>query len=117
MCPIEIQKQSPHLHNLKACLQRLAQYCANEEMYCMKQIKYMKAHKPCQNFKDDKDMLNLFEDKVTDILSVNPAYHLEFATAKQLLHKLSSETLRDKLQTGLEKVKKKYNHMYNQQNY
>ena len=86
-------------------------------MYCMQQVEYMKAHIPCRNFKDDKDILDLFEDKITDILSVNPAYHLEFATAKQLLHKLSSETLRDKLWTRLEKGKKKYNDMYNQQNY
>ena len=68
--------------SLEACLKRLAQYCANQEMYCMKQIECMKAHKPCRNFKDDKDMLNIFEDKITDILRVNPAYHLEFATAK-----------------------------------
>ena len=77
----------------------------------------MKAHRPCRNFSDDKAMLNLFENKMTDILSVNPAYHLEFTTVKQLLHKLSSETLQDNLQTRLEKVKKKHNDMYNQQNY
>ena len=77
----------------------------------------MKAQKPYKSFKDYKEMLNLFESKITDIICVNPAYYLEFATVKQLLHKLSSEALRDKLWTGLEKVKKKYNDMYNQQNY
>ena len=77
----------------------------------------MKAQRGCRNFQDDKKLLNLFENKLVDIISVNPTYHLDFATVKQLLHKLSSETIRDKLQNGLEKVKKKYKDIYNQQNY
>ena len=62
-------------------------------------------------------MLNLFENKFVEIMSINPAYHLDFMTVKQLLHKLSSETIRDKLRNGLEKVKKKFKDIYNQQNY
>ena len=83
----------------------------------MKAVEHMKAQRSCRNFQDDKIMLNLFENKVVDLLSINPAYHLDFATVKQLLHKLSSETIRDKLRNGLEKVKKKYKDIYNQQNY
>ena len=62
-------------------------------------------------------MLNLFDNEIVDILSINPAYLLDFATVKQLLHKFSSETIQDKLRNGLEKVKKKYKYIYNQQNY
>ena len=79
--------------SLEACLKKLAQNCANEEMYCMKVVEHMKAHRSCRNFQDDKQMLNIFDNKVTDILSINPAYHLDFTTVKQLFHKLSSETI------------------------
>ena len=86
-------------------------------MYCKKTVEHMKAQKACGNFQDDKKLLNLYDDKIVEILSINPAYHLDFAIVKQLLNKLSSETIRDKLQNRLEKVKKKYKDMYNQQNY
>ena len=77
----------------------------------------MKAQRDSRNFQDDKRMLNLFNDKIVDILSINSAYHVDFATVKQLLYKLSSATIRDKLWNGLDKVKKKYKDIYNQQNY
>ena len=53
----------------------------------------MKAKRDCKNFQDDKKLLNLIDDKIVDLLSINPAYHLDFATVKQLLYKLSSETI------------------------
>ena len=78
-------------------------------MYCKRAVEYMKAQRDCKNFQDDKMLLNLFNDKIVDILSINSAYYVEFATVKQLLYKLSLETIRDQLRYGLEKVKKKYN--------
>ena len=78
---------------LVSCLKKMARHCANEEMYCLKAVKFMKAQRGCRNFQDDKKMLNLFENKLVDIISVNPTKHLDFLTVKQLLHKLLSETI------------------------
>ena len=54
---------------------------------------------------------------MVDILGINVAYHIDFPTVKQLLYKLSSLTIRDKLRHGLDKVKAKYKDIYNTQNY
>ena len=70
-------------------------YCANEEMYCNSAVEYMKAQRDCKNFQDYKKLLNLFDDKIVDILSINSAYHVDFTAVKQLLYKLSSETIQD----------------------
>ena len=67
---------------LVGCLKKLATHCANEEMYCMKAVEHMKAQRSCRNFQDDKIMLNLFDNKLVDVLRINPAYHLDFVTAK-----------------------------------
>ena len=53
----------------------------------------MKVQRDSRNFQKDKRMLNLFDDKIVDILSINSAYHIDFATVKQLLYKLSSEII------------------------
>ena len=80
-----------------ACLQNLATYCANEEMYCKKAVENLKAQEECSTFVQDKKLLNLIDDKIVDILGINSAYHVDFATVKQILYKLSSVTIRDKL--------------------
>ena len=53
----------------------------------------MKAQKGYRSVQDDNEFLNLYDDKIVEILSINPAYSLDFATVKHLLHKLSSETI------------------------
>ena len=62
-------------------------------------------------------MLNLFDNQLVDILGINSAYHIDFSRVKQLIYKLSSVTIWDKLRNGLDKVKHKYRDIYNQQNY
>ena len=52
-----------------------------------------------------------------DILGINGAYYMDFPTAKQLLYKLSSPTIRDRLCNGLDTVKAKYNDIHHTQNY
>ena len=79
--------------SLIACLKHLAMYCANEEMYCKRAVDFMKAQRDSGNIQKDKRLLNLFDDKIVDILSINSAYHVDFATVKQLLYKLSLETI------------------------
>merc|ERR1711867_163149 len=77
----------------------------------------MKAQRASTNFNEDKKLLNLFDKKLVDILGINAAYHKDFPTVKQLLYKLSSMTIRDKLCHGLDKVKAHYKDIYNTQNY
>ena len=52
-----------------------------------------------------------------DILGISAAYHIDFPTVKQLLYKLSSPTIHDKLCNGLDTVKAKYNDIHHTQNY
>ena len=68
--------------SLVACLQHLAMYCANEEMYCKRAVEYMKAQRDSRNFQEDKKMLNLFDNQIVDILGINSAYHIDFPTVK-----------------------------------
>ena len=82
---------------LVPCLQYLATYCANEEMYCKKALEEMKAAEPARNFKEDKALLNLFDNKLVEIVGINREYHINFPTVKQLIYKLSSATIRDDL--------------------
>jgi len=57
-------------------------YCPNEEMYCKRVVEFMKAKRDSRNFQEDKKRLNLFDDKIGDILGINSAYHVDFSTIK-----------------------------------
>ena len=59
-------------------------------MYCKRAVEYMKAQRESRNFHEDKKLLNLFDNKLVDILGINSAYQLDFPTVKKLLYKLSS---------------------------
>ena len=50
-------------------------------------------------------------------MSINNSYQVYFSTVKQLLHKLSSETIKNQLRASLESVKKEKNDLYNTHNY
>ena len=86
-------------------------------MYCKRIVEYMKPQRESRNFHEDKKLLNLIDNKLVDILGINAAYHIDFPTVKQLLYKLSSMTICDKLRHGLDTVKAKYKDIYNTQNY
>ena len=55
---------------LVPCLQYLATYCANEEMYCKKALEEMKAAEPAKNFEEDKALLNIFDNKLVEIVGL-----------------------------------------------
>ena len=86
-------------------------------MYCKRALEEMKATKPARNFKEDKKLLNIFDSKLVEIVWINRAYHIDFPTVKQLLYKLSSATMRDRLRRGLDEVKAKDDDIYNTNNY
>ena len=88
-------------------MQHLATYFADEEMYCKRAMEDMKAQKASVTFHEDKRLLNLFDNKLVDILGINWAYHIDFPTVKQLLYKLSSSIICDRLCNGLHTVKAK----------
>ena len=86
-------------------------------MYCEKVLEDMKAQRASVTFHDYKHLLNVFDNKLVDILGINGAYYMDFPTAKQLLYKLSSSTIQDRLCNGLDNVKAKYNDIHHTQNY
>ena len=102
---------------LVPCLQYLATYCANEEMYCKKAVKIMKAETPALNFWEDKELLNIFDNKLVEIVGINAAYHIDFPTVKQLLYKLYSAKIQEHLRCRLNDVKAKDDYIYNTNNY
>ena len=61
--------------------------------------------------------MNLFDNKLVYILRINGAYYMDFPTAKQLVYKLSSPTLCDKLCIGLDTIKVKHREVHHTQNY
>ena len=90
---------------LVPCLKFLATYCANEEMYCKRKLEEIKSAKSSTSFKEDKELLNRFDTKLVEIIGINNAYHIDFPTIQQLIHKLSATTIKDRLRNGLEVVK------------
>ena len=50
-------------------------------------------------------------------MCINNSYNVNFSTVKQLIHKLSSETIKKQLRASLEDVKKEKKDLYNTDNY
>ena len=103
-------------HKLEPCLQVLATYCANEEMYCKRKLEEMKSASLSKGYRDDKELISMFDKKLIEIMSINSSYHIEFSTVKQLIHKLSYDTIKDRLRSGLEDVKIQDGDRYNTNN-
>ena len=82
-------------HELEPCLQNLATYCANEEMYCKRKLEEMKSASLSKGQSDDKELISMYDEKLIEIMSIDSSYHIEFFTVKQLIYKLSSNTLKE----------------------
>ena len=84
-------------YKLEPCLKFLATYCANKEMYCDRKLEDMKSARPSKGYKGDKELINLYDRKIIEIMSINNSYQVNFSTVKQLLHKLSPEIIKNQL--------------------
>ena len=104
-------------YELVPCLQNLATYCANEEVYCKRKLGEMKAAKLSRTYRDDKDLICMFDGKLIQITSIDNSFHVNFSTMKVIIHKLSSNTIKDRLKSGLEDVKRRDKDRYNTNNY
>ena len=87
-------------HELEPCLQNLATYCANEEMYYKRKLEEIKSAKLSRSYRDDKELISMFDKKLIKITSIDISYHIYFSTAKQLIHILSSDTIKNRLRNG-----------------
>ena len=81
-------------NSLDDCLETFALYSSNEDLYLRKIMEAMRAHPMSRSYTFDKTMLNFFEKSIVNISRLNSAYLLDFATAQQLVNKLSDITLR-----------------------
>ena len=77
----------------------------------------MKTAKLSRTYKDDKELISTFDRKLIQITSIDNSFHIDFSTVKILIHKLSSNTIKDKLKSGLEGIKRRDNDRYNTNNY
>ena len=59
----------------------------------------------------------MFDRKLIQITSIDSSFHIDFSTVKVLIHKLSSNTIKDRLKNGLEDLKRKDKDRYNTNNY
>ena len=80
--------------NLDECLKTFALYSSNKELYLRTTMEAMRVHPKSRPYIYDKTMLNFFEKSIVKISRLNSAYLLDFATAQQLVNKLSDITLR-----------------------
>ena len=80
--------------SLEGCLETFALYSSNEELYLRRTMEELRAYPASQTYKTDKIMLNFFEKGLAKITRLNSTYLLDFATAQQLVDKLSDITLR-----------------------
>jgi len=77
----------------------------------------MKASKFSRSYRDDKELISMFDRKLIQITSIDNYFHVDFSTVKVLIHKLSSNTIKDRLESGLEDLKRRDNDCYNTNNY
>ena len=71
-------------HELEPCLQNLATYCANKEMYCKRKLEEMKAAKLSRSYRDDKEMISMFDRKLIQITSIDSSFHIDFLNHKSV---------------------------------
>ena len=63
-------------------------------MYCDGKLEDMKSARLSKGYRGDKELINFYDKKIIEIMSINNSYHVNFSTVKQLIHKLSSETIK-----------------------
>ena len=86
-------------------------------MYCNGKLEDMKSARLSKGYRVDKELINYYDRKIIEIMSINNLYPVTFSTVKPLLHKLSSETIKNQLRASLEDVKKEKKDLYNTDNY
>ena len=77
----------------------------------------MKAAELSRTYRDDKKLISMFDRKLIKITSMDNSFHVDFSTVMILIHKLSSNTIKDRLKSGLEGVKRRDNDCFNTNNY
>merc|ERR1711895_374635 len=86
-------------------------------MYCKRKLEEMKVAKLSMTYRDGKELISMFDRKLIQITSIDNSFHVDFPTVKVLIHKLSSNTIKDRLKDGLEDVKWRDKDRYNTNNY
>ena len=71
-------------------------------MYCKRKLEEIKSAKLSRSYRDDKELISMFDKKLIQITSIDSSYHIDFSTVKQFIHKLLSDTIKDRLRNGLE---------------
>ena len=74
-------------YKLEPFLQVQATYCANEEMFCERKLEEIKSASLSKGYREDKELISMYDKKLIEIMSMNSSYHIEFPTVKQLIHK------------------------------
>merc|ERR1712080_188779 len=90
---------------LKECLETFALYSANEDLYLRRILDELRGYTPSRSYKYDKIMLSFFESCLVKITRLNSSFLLDFATAQQLVAKLSDNTLRRQYKNELDEVR------------
>ena len=67
-------------------------------------VETLKAWPYCRNYSHDMKMINYAKSAVTRMLQLNNAFHMDHGTSKQIISKLSTVTLRDKLHDKLNEL-------------
>ena len=60
-----------------------------------------------KGYRGDKELINFYDKKIIEIMSINNSYYINFSTVKLLIHKLSSETKKKSAKSQLRGCQKK----------
>ena len=67
----------------------------------------MKSSRPSKGYRGDKELINLYDRKIIEIMSINNSYQVNFSIVRPLIYKLSSETIKNQLRASSKNGKKK----------
>ena len=90
---------------LDEVLKELAMHTTESTTYLLNTVEAMKAYRKCTTYKEDRIMLDFFEESLSNITKLNSAYVLDYLTAQVMCNKLSTITMRTKYIDMLSELK------------
>ena len=83
----------------------LGTYCTNEDLNLQELLEEMKSYQRSRSYLNDKNLLNIYDKNLRQILSVNGAYMINYPMVRLLLNKLSAQDIKADMRKSLNKVR------------
>lgn len=80
--------------SLTEILNKLSLYTTDEETFLLKTINKIKAYGKPATYREDRTMLDFFDEALSNITKLNSAFVLDYLTAQIMCNKLSHDTMK-----------------------